>query len=280
MARGRRKAQVSSGILAAVVFVAIYLLINLVSVGTAQYVYSIGLVSYNSYYSGINALTSLSFAAAVFAYLVFYKRKKLGRIADELKFGRRHFGLGSIAFGLVLFLAILALEAVTALYSSETGTQINTNIGVLLAGATLWVYLFTAFVAPVCEELMFRGFLVPRIGIVMSAVIFGAGHIGYMSTSYVPGLVVQAASSIVIVLAIAAALFRLRNPYLAFSILIIGILFISGYLGIEVVSALIFGLMAGYVFKKTNSLYPSVIAHVLVNSIAVIGFVYGVGGGA
>ncbi|MGC8662722.1 MAG: CPBP family intramembrane glutamic endopeptidase [Candidatus Micrarchaeia archaeon] len=41
--------------------------------------------------------------------------------------------------------------------------------------------------------------------------------------------------------------------------------------GIDIIAAFIFGLVAGYIFKKTNSIYPSMLSHVLVNLIAVIG---------
>jgi membrane protease YdiL (CAAX protease family) len=37
-----------------------------------------------------------------------------------------------------------------------------------------------------------------------------------------------------------------------------------------VVAALIFGLVAGYVFRKTESLYPSLVAHVLVNTLTIL----------
>lgn len=280
MARlGKLRKRASKGILAAVVLVAIYFVISTVTEGSIQYAYNIGYIGYSSYYSGINAAASASFALAVFAYLMFYKRKRLGRVVEELKLSRKHFSMGAIAIGIIMFLAILALEAAIALYSTATGNTVNSNIGLLLSGATLWAYLFTAFVAPVCEEIMFRGFLVPRIGIILSAVIFGSGHLAYMSTSYVPGLAVQVVSAVAIAGLVWFSLFKLRSPYYALSVVMVGIMFIAGYLGIEVISALVFGLIAGYVFKRTKSLYPSIAAHVLVNSLAVIAYVYGASGG-
>lgn len=40
--------------------------------------------------------------------------------------------------------------------------------------------------------------------------------------------------------------------------------------GIEMIAAFIFGLVTGYVYKKTGSLYPSILAHILVNALTVI----------
>lgn len=47
------------------------------------------------------------------------------------------------------------------------------------------------------------------------------------------------------------------------------------YLSIsEFIISFVFGLLAGYTFKRTDSIYPSIIAHVLVNSMAVITLLY------
>ena len=104
-----------------------------------------------------------------------------------------------------------------------TGVQISTNVDVLLASAPLWFYAFSCIVAPLCEEVLFRGLMVPRLGIVVSALVFAALHASYDST-----------------------------------------------FAIEVIAALIFALIAGYVFRKTKSLYPSLVAHILVNTLTIV----------
>jgi membrane protease YdiL (CAAX protease family) len=40
--------------------------------------------------------------------------------------------------------------------------------------------------------------------------------------------------------------------------------------GIEVIAALLFGLITGYAYKKTNSLYPALIAHIMVNTLTIL----------
>ena len=85
--------------------------------------------------------------------------------------------------------------------------------------------LFSFLVAPINEEILFRGFMVPRIGILASAVLFSVPHLlSYSSVS-------------------------------------------------ELIAAFIFGIAAGYAFKKTGSLYPSIIAHALVNLISILPFI-------
>ncbi|HVA82709.1 MAG TPA: CPBP family intramembrane glutamic endopeptidase [Candidatus Aquilonibacter sp.] len=147
------------------------------------------------------------------------------QIVEKLGLSRKSISPKMVSLGLIIFFALFALEIMVNLVSSITGTAINTNVDLLLGSAPLWFFIFTAIIAPINEEIFFRGFLVPRIGILVSAVIFGLLHASYNST-----------------------------------------------FGVEIIAAVIFGLIAGYVFKKSNSLYPSIIAHILLNTLAVLAF--------
>jgi len=169
------------------------------------------------------ALFSLLLPALSFAYLA-YKgmnfRQALSNMGLIQKLSRNRI----ILLGLLIFTIIFVLELVISLWSSITNISISTNSCSVITGMPLWFILFVAFIGPLDEEIFFRGFLVRRIGIILSALLFAVLHAGYGST-----------------------------------------------FGIDIIAALIFGLIAGYVFKKTESLYPSLIAHILVNVIAVIG---------
>ncbi|MGC8730310.1 MAG: CPBP family intramembrane glutamic endopeptidase [Candidatus Micrarchaeia archaeon] len=86
----------------------------------------------------------------------------------------------------------------------------------------VYFLIFSFIIAPFTEEILFRGFLVPRLGIILSAIIFAVPHfISYLSIS-------------------------------------------------EFVAAFLFGLAAGYAYKKTGSLYVSILAHMLVNFLAIL----------
>ncbi|MDE1869565.1 MAG: CPBP family intramembrane metalloprotease [Candidatus Micrarchaeota archaeon] len=146
-------------------------------------------------------------------------------VIERLGLSRKKISLGFVSLGIVIFLALFCLELMVNLISTITGVTINTNVDLLLSSAPLWFFIFTSVIAPINEEIFFRGFLVPRLGIVVSAVIFGLMHASYNSS-----------------------------------------------FGIEIIAAIIFGLVAGYVFKKTNSLYPSIVAHILLNTLAVLAF--------
>ena len=163
---------------------------------------------------------SLLFPFLVFSYLLL-KGRNIRGIIQELGLGRKSFGAKYIGIGIGIFLIILLLELGTGIISSITGVPLPTNVGATLAGFPLFFYIFTFTIAPIDEEILFRGFLVPRLGIFLSALIFAILHFGYGSI-------------------------------------------------VEFAAALIFGLIAGYVFKKTKSLYATITAHALVNFLSIL----------
>ncbi len=194
-----------------------------------SYLYGIGAVSLDF----ANAITSMAFSMlfmfAVFSYL-FVKGKKLKEIIRSLGLSRDKLNTKAITIGLKLFGIIFILEIATSLISQATGVQIPTNVSQVLGNEPIYFLLFAAFISPINEEIFFRGFLVPRIGIIFSAIIFAVLHAGYASLS-------------------------------------------------EFVAALIFGILAGYYFKKYGSLYSTILAHFLVNFLTIMVLIF-LGAGA
>lgn len=163
---------------------------------------------------------SLLFPFLVFSYMLL-KGNTLRGIVSELGLGKSRIKARYIGIGIGIFLAIVLLEIGTGVLSSVTGIPLPTNVKQTLAGFPLFFYIFTFTIAPIDEEILFRGFLVPRVGIVLSALIFAILHFGYGSI-------------------------------------------------IEVAAAFIFGLIAGYAFKRTKSLYTTITAHALVNFLSIL----------
>ncbi|MEM3841182.1 MAG: type II CAAX endopeptidase family protein [Candidatus Micrarchaeaceae archaeon] len=163
---------------------------------------------------------SLLFPFIVFSYMLL-KGNNLKGIVDGLGLGRSALKAKYIGIGIGIFLIILLLEIATGIISSITGIPLPTNVGATLAGFPLFFYIFTFTIAPIDEEILFRGFLVPRIGIFFSSLIFAILHFGYGSI-------------------------------------------------VEFIAAFIFGIIAGYAFKKTKSLYATIIAHALVNFLSIL----------
>jgi membrane protease YdiL (CAAX protease family) len=138
-----------------------------------------------------------------------------------------------LGIGLILFIAIVILGLVISVISTITNVPLPTNVQSILGGTPLYFLIFTAVIAPINEEIFFRGFLVSKLGkmfgmasgILLAGLIFAVLHLSYLSVS-------------------------------------------------EFVAALVFGLIAGYAFVKTKSLYPSIVGHMLVNLVTITSLIY------
>lgn len=172
-----------------------------------------------NYVANSTIALSLFFPLIVFSYLL-AKGNRLKPIIRSLGLSRDKITLHNIGLGIVVFMAILALEFGMSIFEQVTHVSLPTNVNIVFSGMPLYLYLFTFIVAPFDEETLFRGFLVPRIGIIGSSLIFAILHFGYGSIS-------------------------------------------------ELIAAFIFGLIAGYAFKKTRSLYVSILGHALVNFLTI-----------
>ncbi len=191
---------------------------------TAYYIYeySQGSVSADTLDANTSITLSLMFSIFVFAYLLL-RGWSLKKIIRSLGLSREKFNVTALVTGIKLLAIVFAFEILLSVFSQVTNIPLPTNVGTVLSGFPLYFLIFSFLVAPINEEILFRGFLVPRIGIVFSALIFAVLHSGYASIS-------------------------------------------------EFAAALLFGLAAGYYFKKTGSLYATIFAHVLVNLIAIVAF--------
>lgn len=215
----QKKSDPARSVTRAVYFIVIFLAFQILFNAVPAYLYYSSAIDYNTLGFVSTAAVSLAFSATAVTYLYLVEKSRKG-VIERLGLGRDKLTLGNILIGAFLFLIIFALEIVVTLVSSTTGVQINTNVSLVFAGAPVWFLLFASVLAPVNEEVLFRGLMVPRLGVAASALLFAIPHLTYDST-----------------------------------------------FAIEFLAAFVFGLLAGYVFKRTNSLYPSVIAHMLVNTL-------------
>ena len=89
----------------------------------------------------------------------------------------------NLLFGALLFGLILLAEIAVGFLSEATGVQLPTNVDKVMFGMPLYFLVFSFLIAPIDEEILFRGFLVPRLGIVPSALLFALAHVTYLSWS-------------------------------------------------------------------------------------------------
>jgi hypothetical protein len=94
--------------------------------------------------------------------------------------------VNSAAILVSIFVALFILGYVSLLLGFNDQEKIAEKVG----GLPFPILIFAALVAPISEELFFRGLLTPRIGVVFSSLAFGLSHLAYGSTVEVAGTVV------------------------------------------------------------------------------------------
>ncbi|MCL5429925.1 MAG: CPBP family intramembrane metalloprotease [Candidatus Marsarchaeota archaeon] len=185
--------------------------------------YAIGIVSLNDFNTWGSMSISLLFPTGVFAYFL-GQGKSMKQSISELGLSRNKLNLRAIGWGVVLFFIIFGTEIAISIISYVSGVPLPTNVTQVLSGTPVYFLIFGIVVSPFNEETLFRGFLLPRIGILLQAFIFALLHTGYLSIS-------------------------------------------------EFVGAFVFGLAAGYVMKRTTSLYSTMTGHFLVNFVSIAALV-------
>ncbi|MCL4403613.1 MAG: CPBP family intramembrane metalloprotease [Candidatus Marsarchaeota archaeon] len=193
--------------------------VSVIALLMTYYMYAIGTVSLTDANTYSTIYLEISFFLVVFSYML-ARGNTLRSIVSQLGLSKGKARGRFLLIGLLLFAAMFGLEVGIGLFSTYTHITLPTNVMKVLGGMPMYFYVFSFLVVPFTEETLFRGFLVPRIGIIPAALLFAILHSGYASIS-------------------------------------------------EFAAALVFGLLAGYIFKKTKSLYPSVLAHALVNLLTV-----------
>ncbi len=205
-------------------YIAILLLfLAIMSIILFSYLYSKGVITSKQYGAYASIAVSLTFPLIVFSYLL-RKHGSVKAVFRVLGLGRDKLTYRNIWIGVGLFIAILSIEMLLAVFQIITGIKLPTNVQKIYAGMPIWFFVLVFTLIPFDEETMFRGFLVPRVGIIVSALIFAALHASYLSIA-------------------------------------------------EVIAAFVYGLLAGYTFKKTGSLYTTIMAHALINLVAVIAII-------
>lgn len=127
----------------------------------------------------------------------------------------------NIIYSIGGFMALVA--ALSALFAAMVLLGIpndSGNVQELIRGLPPFVPLLAVLIAPFTEELFFRGLLVPKVGVIPAAVIFGAFHFTYGSN-------------------------------------------------VEIIGAMIVGIIFGYLYKGSGSLVPPIAVHFCYNLISI-----------
>lgn len=91
----------------------------------------------------------------------------------------------TLGFGALVFLALMAAVLVLSLALDVLGFLDSASVEQLIASLSFWDAVLVVTLAPVAEELFFRGFLLPRFGLGLSSAAFAFAHAGFSSVALV-----------------------------------------------------------------------------------------------
>lgn len=117
-------------------------------------------------------------------------------------------------------IAIFAALFTMSLIMFFAGINDQEKVAEKIGGLPLYILAFAVILAPLSEELFFRGLLVPRLGILGSSALFSLSHITYGSV-------------------------------------------------VEVAGVFLVGIILGYVFRRSGSIAPCILSHMLYNGISI-----------
>lgn len=108
----------------------------------------------------------------------------------ERKLGLGTLGVKSVSNGVSLFVLSLFITILLSLFLNLLGLNDSAKVTREIQSHGLPLILLAVTLAPIGEELFFRSYLLNRIGITLSTVLFAALHYGYGSVAEIVGALV------------------------------------------------------------------------------------------
>ena len=130
-------------------------------------------------------------------YFLWPERKKLIAGCGSLP---KRLGYGVLVF----FILILAAVAVNLIIKAA-GIDDQQEVIKVVSGLPLYLIIMAFTLGPISEELFFRAFMVPRIGVPASSILFAMTHIAY-------GSIAEIAGAFFLGFVLANAYYFLRDP--------------------------------------------------------------------
>lgn len=129
------------------------------------------------------AILSLTMLAAPFWWLG-RKGKNTGKALAELGITGKKWAREAL-LGVPLTLAVLLMLLLLFQLYTALGIADSDQVMGAIRGVPFYILLLAVAINPFTEEIFFRGFLVPRIGVLPAAAIFGLSHLSYGSVAEV-----------------------------------------------------------------------------------------------
>lgn len=117
-------------------------------------------------------LSTVTAYIILFSISIFYKQDFKLLVHNLKEHTKKRDLLYGLILGTIIIVVVDLISRILPQPSLANNTSLLVQHNMLLAG------LFVVFVAPVFEEILFRGILVNKVGIVLSSILFSVIHIG------------------------------------------------------------------------------------------------------
>lgn len=94
----------------------------------------------------------------------------------------------TLKYAVIGFVILIFGMMMIGLVSHLLGVNDQNKVADKIKGMPWYILGMAIFMAPICEELLFRGYIAKRFGVVISAVVFGLVHVGYGSIVEIIGV--------------------------------------------------------------------------------------------
>lgn len=123
-------------------------------------------------YDSIITLLLSTITAYIILFSVFYKQDFKLLVHSLKEYTKKRDLLYGLLLGILIVIVIGLISRILPQPSSANNTSLLVQYNMLIAG------VFVILIAPVLEEILFRGILVDKAGVVLSSMLFSAIHIG------------------------------------------------------------------------------------------------------
>lgn len=123
-------------------------------------------------YDSIITLLLSTITAYIILFSIFYKQDFKLLVYSFKEHTKKRDLLYGLLLGILIIIVAGLVSRILPQPSSANNTSLLVQHNILIAG------VFVILIAPVLEEILFRGILVDKVGVVLSSVLFSVIHIG------------------------------------------------------------------------------------------------------
>ena len=123
-------------------------------------------------YDSIITLLLSTITAYIILFSIFYKQDFKLLVHSLKEYTKKRDLLYGLLLGILIVIVVWLISRILPQPNSANNTSLLVQHNMLIAG------VFVILIAPVLEEILFRGILVDKVGVVLSSILFSVIHIG------------------------------------------------------------------------------------------------------